>query len=120
MESGNFSDYRVHLWLAQLGKTWVALHFADPNVSGAYASEVFGGSYSRMKTTWSTPDSRVMFNEVSVYFKGLPSVKISFIAGWDKQYNGNLEFCIPLTDPVPVLAGRGYTIDANMLALSLP
>lgn len=120
MDTGGFSDYRANLWLDEVKTVWIGLHYADPNSSGAYASEVFGGSYRRVQTTFTDPDARVMFNDASIIFKGLPAVKITFIAGWDAQYNGNMEFYIPVTNPVTVLAGKGYTIDANQLAISLP
>lgn len=120
MEAGGFSDYRANIWLNQMQTIWIGLHYADPNISGAYASEVFGGSYTRVKTVFTEPDNRVMFNSSSIIYKGLPAVKLAFIGGWDKQYNGNLEFYIPLVNPVTILSGKGFTIDANQLAISLP
>jgi hypothetical protein len=120
MDQGTFSDYRANKWLGQLSKVWIGLNFADPNISGAYASEVFGGSYNRVQTLFSTPDGRVIFNESTVKFKGLPSVRIIYISGWDAQYNGNMEFSIALSSPVTVLAGKGYEIQASQLAISIP
>jgi hypothetical protein len=120
MDNGGFTDYRVSTWLSELDEVWLGLHYADPNISGAYASEVFGGSYARLKTPFTDVDNRVMFNSSTVTFRGLPNVKISHIGGWDSQYNGNLEFYIPLGNPVTILAGKSYTIEANMLAISLP
>jgi len=120
MEIGGFSDYRANKWLTDIDKIWVALHYADPNISGAYASEVFGGSYSRVKTDFTDPDGRVMFNSSSIVFKGLPAVRLTHIAGWDKQYNGNMEFYIPLGTPTAVLAGKSFEVQASQLAISLP
>jgi hypothetical protein len=120
MHEGNFSDYRANKWLDQLGTIWIALHYSDPSVSGAYASEVFGGSYTRVKTDFSSASNRVIFNEDSVKFKGLPSVQLTYIGGWDKQYNGNLEFSIPIIGGVTILAGKSYEIQASQLAISLP
>jgi hypothetical protein len=119
MQVGGFSDYRANKWLTQLSTVWIGLHYADPNISGAYASEVFGGSYARKKVTFTAPDARVMFNGESIVFKGLPSVRLTHIAGWDKQYNGNMEFYIPLTSQVTILAGKGFTIDADQLAINI-
>lgn len=120
MIDGTFSDYRVAKWLADLDTVWVGLHYADPVTAGAYASEVFGGSYGRRKANFSEPDNRVVFNENTLVFKGLPTVKITHIGGWDSHYNGNLEFSIPLLTPTTVMAGRSYEILANQLAISLP
>lgn len=121
MDEGGFTDYRVNKWLDQIAENiWVSLHYTDPSVSGAYASEVFGGSYSRIRAPFSSADGRSIFNDNSIIFKGLPNVKITFIGGWDLNYNGNLEFYIPLGEPVTVMAGKSYIIDASMLALSLP
>jgi hypothetical protein len=120
MDQGSFTDYRVHLWLADITKLHIGLNFANPYIAGAYASEVFGGSYGRMECTFSAPDSRVIFNETTLVFKGLPSVRLTHISGWDAKYNGNMEFLIPLATPTTVLAGKSYEIQANELAISLP
>jgi hypothetical protein len=120
MDEGNFSDYRANKWLDQIGSLWIALHYADPSISGAYASEVFGGSYTRVKAEFSDADNRSIFNTSSIIFRGMPNVNITFIGGWDAHYNGNLELYIPLATPAIVQAGKTYTIDASMLAISLP
>ena len=120
MEEGGFTDYRVNKWLKDMKSLYIGLHYANPNVSGAYASEVFGGSYARVLATFSEPDGRVIFNESTLTFRGMPSVKITHISGWDDQYSGNMEIYIPLTEPFAVQAGKSYEIQASMLAISLP
>ena len=120
MASGTFSDYRIHLWLDDLAVLWLALHFDDPNIAGAYASEVFGGSYSRVKATFSAPEGRVIFNDDTVEWTGLPTTKITHIAGWNSQYNGDMEYSVPLPKTVHMTAGKRYQVSSEMLAISLP
>lgn len=120
MAIGLFSEYRVNLWLADLTTVYLALHFDDPNIAGAYASEVFGGSYSRVKATFSDPDGRVIFNESSIVWTGMPNTRVTHVAAWNKQYNGDLEYSVPLPKAVSVSAGKKFTVDSAMLAISLP
>lgn len=37
--------------------TWISLHTADPGSTNTAASEVSGGAYARMQTTWGTVTS---------------------------------------------------------------
>lgn len=120
MATGAFSDTRAEIWLKQLGTLWISLHYDNPRTAGEYASEVFGGAYTRIKTVMSDPVNRVIFNTSDMNFAGLPAVKITHIAGWDKQYNGSMEFSVPLPSPVVVVAGKGYYLPANELAITIP
>jgi len=117
---GLFSDYRVNLWLQALAKPWLALHFDDPNIAGAYASEVFGGSYSRVQVVFSDPEGRVIFNESNVVWTGMPNTRITHVAAWSAQYNGDLEYSVPLPKAVSVTAGKKFQVDSAALAISLP
>lgn len=120
MQNGSFSDYRVHKWLTDMGTIWVALHYDDPTIAGAYASEVFGGSYQRVRVEFSEPVNRVIFNSQDVTFKGLPTIRITHLVGWDNQYSGNMEFSVPLPEAINVLAGKSFRIPTETLAISLP
>lgn len=120
MATGLFTDYRVNLWLGDLTALWLGLHFADPNISGAYASEVFGGSYIRVLANFSTPDSRVIFNNDDVTFTGMPAVRVTHVAGWNKQYNGDMEFSVALPESKVIQAGKKFQIASATLAISLP
>ena len=117
---GLFSDYRVNLWLTSLSSVWLALHFDDPNIAGAYASEVFGGSYARVKATFSDPEGRVIFNEGDINWTGMPSTRVTHIAAWNAQYNGDMEYSVPLAKAESVAAGKKFHIDSAALAISLP
>lgn len=55
MGSGRFSDYQVGVWLRGIGDIWLALHYDNPEIAGAYASEVFGGSYERQRISFGPP-----------------------------------------------------------------
>ena len=49
--TGRISDYRAHKWLGQLTSGfYLAVHHDNPDVAGAYASEVFGGGYARQRS----------------------------------------------------------------------
>lgn len=120
MAEGTFSDTRAETWLSQLGTLWVALHYDNPRSAGEYSSEVFGGSYARQKISMSDPVDRVIFNVNDANFTGLPAVRITHIAGWSTQYNGTMEFSVPLPTPVVVATGKSYYLPANQLAISIP
>lgn len=120
MATGRFSDNRVEIWLNELQSVWLSLHFADPEINGAYASEVFGGSYGRIKVSFTQPVERVIFLDSDAVFRGLPVVKVTHIGAWDSQYNGNLEFSAPLETEIYVVAGGSVRIGVESLAISLP
>jgi len=120
MSHGMFSDYRVEKWLDELSSVWFSLHYDDPQTAGDYASEIFGGSYARVKGEMTEATGRVIFNSSDILFKGLPTVVITHIGGWNTKYNGDLEFSLPLPEPVRVLAGKQFLITGGELALNLP
>ena len=117
---GSLSDYRVAKWLGDFSSLWVGLHYDDPNLAGAYASEVFGGSYSRVKAPFTQAVSRSVFNTSGILFRGLPHVKLTHVSAWDAQFNGNMEFSIALPKPMIIQSGKSFQINANELAISLP
>lgn len=114
-----FSDYQHNLWLSQLTTGWVALHYDNPDVAGAYASEVFGGSYARQKVLMTDPSSGVLFNSTAITFNGLPAVTVTHVAGWDAQVNGNYIWSALLPIPVRILAGRSLPLASGQIALSM-
>ena len=114
-----FSDYQHNLWLSQLNSGWLALHFDNPEVAGAYSSEVFGGSYVRLPVDFSDPSSGVVFNSNDLTFPGLPSIVLTHVAGWDAKVNGNYLWSAALPTQQRILAGRSFTITAGTIALSM-
>lgn len=119
MSTGPFSTYQVHEWLGDIATGWAALHFDNPETAGAYASEFFGGSYTRIAYTMTQPTNRGMFTLTDLVFTGLPAGKILYIAGWDAQYNGNYLWSAPLPSPVTVLAGKSKSFPAGTIGLSM-
>lgn len=115
---GRFSDRRTAMWLNELETIWLGLAYDNPDVSGAYASEIFGGSYTRQLVTMGIAENRAIFNISSALFTGLPAIKATHIVGWDSQYNGNYEFMVPMEEPIIFPAGASFPIAAYTLALS--
>jgi len=118
VDQGVFSDYQVEKWLGELNNYWAALHFDNPQVASAYASEVFGGAYIRKKMTLTPPSSRATWNVTPLTWTGLPQVLLTHIGFWDKQYNGNLVGSSPLAAVKRILNGGTYALGAKQLALS--
>jgi hypothetical protein len=117
---GLFSDRRVNLWLSQLTSVYLGLAFDDPNIAGAYASEVFGGSYARILVAFDTPDGRAIFNTSDVVWTGMPATRVTHVVAWNAQYNGDMEYSVPLAKAEPVEAGKKFTVPSATLAISLP
>ena len=117
-DQGIFSDYQVHKWLTELNNSWAALHFDNPQVASAYASEVFGGAYSRKQMAMTTPSSRSTWNISAISWTGLPQVMLTHVGFWDLQYNGNLIGSAPLAAVKRILSGGTYALGAKQLALS--
>jgi len=118
--TGRISDYRAHTWLGQLTTgRFLAVHHDNPDVAGAYASEVFGGGYARQPMTFTSPNNRAIFNLNAVNWNGLPGVTITHLALWDALINGNYEAAIELDVPVRVLAGKSLSYASGLLAFSL-
>jgi len=117
--TGRISDYLTGKWLADLSTCWVALHTDNPDIAGAYASEVFGGGYGRQIGQFSFPDSRATWNTNAISFAGLPAVTLTHLCGWDSTVNGNLLWSIALDTPIRVIAGRGVSWAPETFAISL-
>ena len=118
MAIGRFADRRVGIWLEELESVWLGLAYDNPDLAGAYASEVFGGSYTRQLVALTLAENRAVFNVTPVLFTGLPAVRVTHIVGWDAQYNGNYEFQIPIDNPVHLPTGASFPIPEGYLALS--
>lgn len=117
--AGAFSPFQVHEWLESVRKGWLALHYEDPDISGAYASEVFGGSYTRVRYEMSQPSNMAMFMLTDILYIGLPAVKVTHVAGWDDQNGGNWRWSAPLPAPHTVFEGKTLSLPAGTIALSL-
>lgn len=115
-----FTDTIVDGWLRDIVENcYLSLHFDNPDLAGAYASEVFGGSYRRVKGSFTTPDSRACFNDTDVTWKGLPNITLTHIGGWDALVSGNLMFYGALPEPVRMTTGKNYTLPSFDISLSI-
>ena len=115
----NITNETANKWLLDIQNVWLSLHISDPDTNGGLASEVQGGSYERVSAAFSTPDQRVIWNKYDAVFRGMPDTTISFIAGWDVQYNGVMKWYLPMTDPERVIAGQKFVIQAGEIAVSI-
>jgi hypothetical protein len=114
------SDYAVGLLLEQIrDNCWLGLHFDDPNLAGAYASEISGGGYTREKATFTTISNRTMWLDNSVQFDGLRGTKITHFGGWDSRRTGNVLFWVRLAVPKRISESKGFLIGANQLVISI-
>ena len=114
----SFTDYQIGQFLAQLDNCYLGLHYADPDLAGAYASELFGGSYERGYTDFSGPSNRGITNLNAQLFAGLPTVTLTHLGGWDAKTKGNMIFSIALTPPVRVKEGGTFSIPSGALVAS--
>ena len=66
---------------------YVSLHTADPTQTGA--SEVTGGGYTRVVSTFVNPTTKVTENVADVEFTDMPAVTVTHIGLWDAVTGGN-------------------------------
>ena len=118
MAAGRFSDFRVETWLRELQTCWLALHYDNPDVAGAYASEVSGNAYHRCEVDFTDPSNRAMWNSSYISFTGLPAIVLTHMAAWDSPINGNLEMSAPLAEPIRVVNGGRYDLGLHQFAIS--
>jgi hypothetical protein len=117
---GRFSDYQTEKWLDEIqSDCWLALHFDNPDIAGAYNSEVFGQGYARVRGVFTDASGRAIWNSGTVTWTGLPAVVVTHIAGWNERINGDYLFSVALPNPVRVAAGGRYSVGSNTVALSL-
>jgi len=114
----SFTDYQLGQFLAELDGCYLGLHYADPDLAGAYASELFGGSYERKYTDFSGPSNRGIKNLTSLLFAGLPTVTLTHLGGWDSKTKGNLLFIASLPSPVRVKEGGTWSLPSGALVIS--
>lgn len=113
-----FTNYQIGEFLRQLDRSYLSLHFDDPDLAGAYASELFGGSYERKPVDFSNPSNRGITVVSQTYFNGLPPVSITHVGGWDAKIKGNLLFSIAIEKPLRTREGGSFSIPSNSLVLS--
>lgn len=86
-------DYQLQQWGTNHG-TWMSLHTA---YSATGASEVAGGSYARLATTWGTAAGGSMALASTPYTFSVPaSTTVAFLGFWDLVSGGNFSGMTPL------------------------
>jgi hypothetical protein len=50
----------------------------------------------------------------------MPATRVTHVVGWNAQYNGDMEYSVPLPQAQPVLAGKKFSVPSAALAISLP
>lgn len=98
---------------------WIAAHFDNPSLAGAYASECAGGGYSRQIATFTEPASRTIWVTNPILFTGMLRTRVTHICGWNAQREGDLMFTAELGNPVNVADGGGFQIVAGDIAVSI-
>jgi hypothetical protein len=119
MTVGRLSDYLVEQWLKTLSHSYLALHYDNPDVAGAYASEVFGAGYARQPVSMTIPSNRSSWNVTGIQFLGLPAITITHYALWDSLASGNYLAALELDAPIRVLSGKSLSLADHVVAISL-
>ena len=121
--SGNYLlEQLVYAVGASTPKVKVALHTANPTVTGSSANEVSGGSYEREPGYWSVPSNKGIANVAAIQFDDLPSCTVSHIGIWSNEEISAPSVCIAviqLTTPVVVPDGYSFKIATSGLAFGL-
>lgn len=113
------TDSQADRWLEDLRTGWVSLHHANPDINGGLESEINGGGYERVSVLFTEPSNRVIWNDSTLKFRGLPASTISFIGLWAVQYNGRMLWYMGMEDAERVTEGSSFTIKPGEIAVSL-
>lgn len=114
-----FTEYVAHKSLKDIkDECWVALHFDDPTLAGAYASEVNGGGYGRILSKWGEISNKIMWLDNNLIWTGLQQTRITHLGGWNAEFNGDLMWVSQVKPPARILDGKGYSVAKGTIALS--
>lgn len=114
-----FSPFTLNQVLQQIkAESWVSLHFDDPEVSGAGASEITGGGYGRVLGSFGAISNLAMYNNEALRWEGLPLSRITHLGGWNAEHKGDLQWSCLMIPARRVLEGKGITIGTEEIALS--
>ena len=97
---------------------YLSLHTSDPGATGA--SEVSGGSYARVNAstlfgTAATTGSLSISSGFSI--TGMPGVTVTHVGIWDAASSGNFVEGGPLTAPMIVASGQGFSVSSGQLTI---
>lgn len=117
---GALTDDQVHDWLQEIAEDgFLSLHFDVPALGGVDKNEIGGGGYKRFKVSWSRPANRAIWTLVDAKFSGLTRARVTYFGVWNKQNKGMLRAYAELPEPAQILTGKGYTLHAGEVAISI-
>lgn len=120
MSDGSVTDDQAHQWLADIADAaYLSLHFDNPGLGGADQAEISGGGYLRYKMAFSQPANRTIWSLDDARFNGLMQTKLSFFGIWNAAHKGMLRAYGSLPEPVVILNGKGYLLNAGSVAISI-
>lgn len=116
------SNYAGNLALATLlngAPVYLALHTADPTVTGLPGTEVAGGGYARQRITFSAASSKTVTSTNAIDFPGMPACTVTYLAVWNATSSGNMIYSFALDTPIVVSTDGEFLAAAGDIALSL-
>jgi len=120
--SGVISTYLAQKWLTELSSgtiaTYTGLHYASPPSDDPTSTELDGGSYHRIKTSWTLNNTTISISSTLLWV-GLNATTISHIALYDSQYKGNLLAKITLASPRIISQNGTFELSPSEMYLSL-
>jgi len=117
------SNYLANIMLAShfaSGQTlYVALHIEDPTALGDVATELAGGDYTRVSTTFTAPGSKTTANATSLIFDDLPASIVTHFGVWDSLAAGHMYVAKELPSPITVTESGRIQVGVGDIAITL-
>lgn len=108
---------------ATSGPWYASLHFANPSVDDPTATEVLGGSYTRQRMYWQTPNeasgASVLVTAQTLKWTGIAATTLNYVGIFDDPLDGNLLFKIPIATPVIINNNGAWSIEAGELFIAM-
>jgi hypothetical protein len=108
---------------ATSGPWYASLHFANPSIDDPTATEVLGGSYTRQRIFWQTPNETsgpaVLVTSQLLKWSGIAATTLNYVGIFDHPTDGNLLFRIPLSTPVLIANNGAWSIEAGELFIAM-
>lgn len=117
MTSG-FTDALAAKVFESVSGSYLALHTDNPGVS-EYASELFGGGYTRQSFVFTEPIAKTVRNAQTITFSGLPATSVTYLGWWDAAVRGSMLMWVQVSPRILVAAGTSLPFEPNSIAVSL-
>lgn len=108
---------------ATSGPWYASLHFANPSVDDPTATEVLGGSYTRQRLYWQTPNETsgpsVLVTSRLLKWSGIAATTLNYVGIFDHPRDGNLLFKIPIATPVIIANNGSWSIESGELFIAM-